>query len=499
MSETHDRHVRSGFFVDGAWVGARAERTRVVENPHDGSALAEVPEGDRDDARAAIAAARRAFDAGPWPHTTGPERAVLLRRLGTAVRAHADELARLETLDTGKTLEESRWDMADVASVFDYYAGLADDCLGDELIASPRPDSVSAVQRAPAGACGLILPWNYPLLQASWKLAPALAAGCTVVVKPSELTPLTTLRLTELAAACGLPNGVFNTVLGPGPTVGAELAESEQLDLVSFTGGVATGQAIMRAAAGNLKRVALELGGKNPHIVFADADLETAVDHILNGCFFHAGQVCSAGTRLLVEDAAHDGLVEALTARIARIVVGNGLDPETQMGPLISAAHRERVEGHLRHALAQGATLVTGGGRPASPALARGYYLEPTLLAGVTTAMDIARTEVFGPVVTVERFSDEAEAVRLANDTTYGLAAGVRSGDPARLERVARALRFGTVWLNDYNVYFAQAPWGGFKRSGIGRELGQAGLDEYTELRHVYRSTAPKPLGWFGR
>lgn len=498
MNETSDLHVPSGFFVDGGWTAPRSERTRTIENPHDGSALAEVSEGDRDDARAAIAAARRAFDDGPWPHTAGPERAALLRAIAAAVREHAEELARLETLDTGKTLEESRWDMADVASVFDYYAELAEE-LGDEPVVSPRPDSVSRLQRAPAGACGLILPWNYPLLQASWKLAPALAAGCTVVVKPSELTPLTTLRLTELAAACGLPNGVFNTVLGPGPTVGAELAESELLDLVSFTGGVATGQAIMRAAAGNLKRVALELGGKNPHIVFADADPDTAVDHILNGCFFHAGQVCSAGTRLLVEDAAHDGLVEALAARIGRIVVGNGLDPETQMGPLISAAHRERVEAHLHNALSQGATLVTGGGRPAVTALARGYYLEPTLLAGVTTAMDIARTEVFGPVVTVERFSDEAEAVRLANDTTYGLAAGVRSGDPERLERVARALRFGTVWLNDYNVYFAQAPWGGFKRSGIGRELGRAGLDEYTELRHVYRSTAPKPLGWFGR
>ncbi len=490
--------VTRRMMIDGVWVHAASGATRAVVNPFDGAEVARVAEGDRTDARAAIAAARRAFDAGPWRDTSWAERADLVEALAETVASNREELALLETLDTGKTVEESRWDMDDVAAVLHYYATLARD-EAPEALEAPAEHGRSVLVREPVGVCGLILPWNYPLLQASWKLAPALAAGCTVVVKPSELTPLTTLRLTELAAACGLPNGVFNTVLGPGPTVGAELAESEQLDLVSFTGGVATGQAIMRAAAGNLKRVALELGGKNPHIVFADADLETAVDHILNGCFFHAGQVCSAGTRLLVEDAAHDGLVEALTARIARIVVGNGLDPETQMGPLISAAHRERVEGHLRHALAQGATLVTGGGRPASPALARGYYLEPTLLAGVTTAMDIARTEVFGPVVTVERFSDEAEAVRLANDTTYGLAAGVRSGDPARLERVARALRFGTVWLNDYNVYFAQAPWGGFKRSGIGRELGQAGLDEYTELRHVYRSTAPKPLGWFGR
>ena len=487
----------SRLYIDGAWFDAASGETRSIINPFDGSEIARVAEGDQADARAAIISARRAFDNGPWSQTTGAERADLLVALADAIAANREELARLETTDTGKTTEESRWDMDDVAAVFNYYAGLARE-EAPEVLEAPDPNGKSIAVREPVGVCGLILPWNYPLLQASWKLAPALAAGCTVVMKPSELTPLTTLRLTELCEEVGFPNGVMNTVLGPGATVGAELAENHGVDLLSFTGGSQTGRTIMRAAAGNLKRVALELGGKNPHIIFADADLDVAVDYALNAVFFHAGQICSAGAKLLVESPIHDAFVIALSARMKAINVGNGADPDTRMGPLISAAHRQKVEDHVALALSEGATLAVGGARPDDPALANGFFYLPTLLTGCTPEMTISREEVFGPVIGVERFDSEAEAIARANDTVYGLSAGFWTTDEARIERVSRALRFGTVWANDFNVYFPAAPWGGYKQSGIGRELGRAGLDEYTELKHIYRNHTPKAFGWFG-
>jgi betaine-aldehyde dehydrogenase len=368
----------------------------------------------------------------------------------------------------------------------------------DESLSSPNSGTSSRLAREPVGVCAQICPWNYPLLQASWKVAPALAAGCTIVLKPSELTPLTTLRLTDLAIEAGVPDGVLNTVLGPGATVGAELAESPAVDLVSFTGGVATGKTIMRAASGNVKRIALELGGKNPHIVFADADFDVAVDYALNGVFFHAGQICSAGARLMVEDAICDRFVEALAARIGQIRLGNGLDEVTQMGPLISAEHRAKVDRYVAEAQRSRARLVAGGNVPREGPLARGFFYEPTLFSDCDGDMAIVREEVFGPVITVERFRTEDEVVARANDTVYGLAAGFWTQDESRIARVAKALRFGTVWVNDFNVYFAAAPWGGYKQSGLGRELGRAGLDEYTELKHVYRNHDTKALGWFG-
>jgi len=483
--------------IGGAWVPAASGATRQVVNPFDRAVIAEVAEGDRDDARAAIAAARQAFDHGDWPRTAGQERGALLARLAEQVERHREELARLETLDTGKTLTESLWDMDDIAGLFRYYGQLATEIEG-EPIESPAPDSTSVLLREPVGVCGQICPWNYPLLQASWKLAPALAAGCTVVLKPSEITPLTTLRLSELTAEIGLPRGVLNTVLGPGPSVGAELAESGDVDLISFTGGVETGKTILRAASGNVKRVALELGGKNPHIIFDDADLELAVDHALNGVFFHAGQICSAGARVMVQAAVHDRFVEALRERMARIRLGNGLDDGTQMGPLISAEHRAKVERYVEIARNEGARLVLGGACPADPALQQGFFLEPTLFLDCDAGMRVVQEELFGPVITVERFDTEDQAVASANDTPYGLSAGFWTRDEARIGRVAGALRFGTVWVNDFNVYFAQAPWGGYKQSGIGRELGRAGLDEYLEIKHLYRNERPARLGWFG-
>jgi len=483
--------------VDGRWTRAHSATTRDIINPFDQSVIATVSEGDREDARDAINAARRAFDQGPWPKTTGPERGRKLLRLADLIERDAEELARLETLNTGKTLEESRWDMADIAGIFRYYAGLADKD-GGEVIASPVPDSTSIVMREPVGVCGQISPWNYPLLQAAWKLAPALAAGCTVVMKPSEITPLTTIKVTELCQEAGFPEGVVNLVLGPGATVGAELAENPAVDLISFTGGIETGKTIMRAAAANVKKVALELGGKNPNIIFDDADFDTALDYILNGVFFHAGQICSAGARVLLQDGIHDRMVEALADRMSKIRLGGGMTDGTQMGPLISAAHRDKVESYIRIARKEGARLLLGGKRPADPALANGFFVEPTLFTACASDMRIVQEEVFGPVITIERFSTEDEALVRANSTIYGLSAGFWTRDPDRIRRMSSGLRFGTVWVNDFNVYFTQAPWGGYKQSGLGRELGRQGLEEYTEVKHVFQNHNARPINWFG-
>ena len=484
-------------YIGGAWTPARSSATRDIINPFDQSVVATVPEGGREDSRAAIAAARQAFDHGPWPRTTGPERGRVLERLAGLIERDAEELARLETLDTGKTLEESRWDMADIAGIFRYFAGLADKD-GGEVIASPVPDSTSMVVREPVGVCGQISPWNYPLLQAAWKLAPALAAGCTVVVKPSEITPLTTIKVTELCIEAGIPEGVVNLVLGPGATVGAELAENTDVDLISFTGGIETGKTIMRAASVNVKKVALELGGKNPNIVFDDADFETALDYLLNGVFFHAGQICSAGARVMLQSGIHDRMLEALRERMSRIRLGNGFDEGTQMGPLISAAHRDKVESYIRIGRDEGARLLLGGKRPDDPALSSGFFVEPTLFADCTNDMRIVQEEVFGPVITVERFDSEEEALTRANSTIYGLSAGFWTRDPDRIRRMSAGLRFGTVWVNDFNVYFTQAPWGGYKQSGLGRELGRPGLEEYTETKHIFQNHNARPVNWFG-
>jgi betaine-aldehyde dehydrogenase len=484
-------------YIGGRWVAAQSGLTRKIINPSNQEVIAEVAEGDRADAIAAITAARKAFDSGTWSEQSGAARGALLYRLAELIERERETLAELESLDTGKTLEESRWDMDDIAGIFRYYAGLADKDSG-EVIDSPLPDSSSQLVREPIGVCGQISPWNYPLLQASWKLAPALAAGCTVVMKPSEITPLTTLKVTELAIEAGFPDGVINTVLGPGISVGAELSESPEVDLISFTGSMQTGKTIMRAASGNVKKVALELGGKNPNIIFADADLDTALDYVLNGVFFHAGQICSAGCRLMVEASIHDSFIDKLKQRMSKIRVGDGFAEGTQMGPLISAEHLAKVEDYVAIATAEGAHLELGGSRPVDPSLKDGFYYLPTLFTGCTNDMRIVQEEVFGPVISVEIFDSEEDVVLRANSTIYGLAAGFWTSDQGRAHRLAKQLRFGTVWVNDFNVYFTQAPWGGYKQSGLGRELGRMGLEEYTEAKHVFQNFNPQPLNWFG-
>ncbi|CDR15383.1 aldehyde dehydrogenase family protein [Streptomyces iranensis] len=483
-------------FIGGQWTGSIDERTREIRCPADGSLVAVVDEGGGKDAAEAIAAARQAFDQGPWPRTPVGARGDLLLRVAGLVERDKAALARAESLDTGKRLAESDVDIDGVVACFRYYGQLVR-TEADRVVDTGSEHSVSRVVYEPVGVCSLITPWNYPLLQTAWKVAPALAAGNTFVLKPSELTPSTAIALMRLLAEAGLPDGVANLVLGPGAEAGAPLTDNPDVDMVSFTGGLRTGRRIMAAAAGTVKRTSLELGGKNPNVVFADADFDTAVDYALTAVFLHSGQVCSAGARLLVEDPVHDAFVEEVVRRARGIRLGGPFDERAQTGPLISAAHRAKVEAYVAAGLAEGARLRCGGTRPDDPALADGYYFLPTVLDRCHSGMSVLADESFGPVLTVERFAGEDEAVRLANDTVYGLAGAVWSGDEGRAERVASRLRLGTVWINDYHPCLPQAEWGGFKQSGTGRELGPSGLAEYREAKHIWRNTRPRPQGWF--
>jgi len=483
-------------YVDGSWVSALAGGRRTITCPADGQVVAEVDEAGPDDTTAAIAAAHRAFHEGPWPGTPARERGDLLLRTADLLERDTEAVAEAESLDTGKRLVESRYDVADVVSVFRHYGRIAAEDSG-RVVDTGNADVVSRIVHEPVGVCGLIAPWNYPLLQASWKVAPCLAAGNTFVLKPSELTPHTSIHLMRLLEEAGLPQGVGNLVLGAGPEAGAPLAEDPRVDLVSFTGGLQTGRHLMAAAAGTVKKVALELGGKNPNIVFADADLEVALDYALTAVFLHSGQVCSAGARLLVEESIHDEFVDRLVDRARTIRLGGPRDEKAETGPLVSAAHRDKVAAYVAAGIAEGATLRCGGAAPDDPELANGFYYLPTVLDGCTSDMSVTRDESFGPVLTVETFGSEDEAVAVANDSIYGLAGAVWTQDAGKAQRVAGRLRMGTVWINDYHPYVPQAEWGGYKQSGIGRELGNAGLEEYRETKHVWHNIRPTEQRWF--
>ena len=487
-------------FIDGEWVAATSGETREITCPADGSHVVTVAEAGAEDAKLAIVAARKAFN-GDWPNTPATERGAILSKLADLLTRDKDKVARMESQDTGKRFVESQIDMDDIIGVFRHFAALANQQAG-HVVDTGMPDVSSRVVTEPVGVCSLITPWNYPLLQTAWKIAPAIAAGNTFVLKPAELTPQSAIWLMEALTEAGLPKGVANLVTGPGSTAGAEMTTNPDVDLVSFTGGLETGRVIMAAAAPTVKRVALELGGKNPNVIFADADLDAAIDNALTAIFLDSGQVCSAGARLIVEDSIHDQVVNELVRRAEKIRLGGPFDDNAETGPLISEEHLAKVDAYVQDAIADGATLLTGGKRGEGE-LAKGSYYLPTILDHCDASMRCVHDESFGPVLTVETFTgqdaDGAEdaAVSIANDTIYGLAGAVWTQNAGRAERVARRLRHGTVWINDYHPYVPQAEWGGMKQSGIGRELGSAGLAEYQETKHIWHNTRPAPADWF--
>lgn len=482
-------------FINGEWVDAQSKKTRSIVNPANGNIIAEAAEGDVEDAQMAIEVARHAFDSGIWSDLSAAERASYLFKIADKLEEHADEISKLETEDNGKPLRETEFDVGDAVACFRYYAGLATKPDGQTYhVADPMQ---AMVVREPVGVCGLIVPWNYPLLMGVWKIAPALAAGNTIVFKPSEVTPVTSIKLFEIIQEVGIPAGVANMVMGPGPTVGNEIAESHKVDKVSFTGGTATGRSIMKAATGNIKKISLELGGKSPNIVFADADFETAVDYALFGIFSNAGQVCSAGSRLLLEESIHDKFIERLVERAKKIRVGPGDDPNTEMGSLVSQQHMEKVLSYIEIGKQEGAKLVCGGNRITENGLDNGYFVEPTIFIDTTPDMRLVQEEIFGPVLVVQKFKDEAEAIQLANNTDYGLAAGVFTQDGAKALRVIKKIRAGITWINTYHPTYNEAPWGGYKQSGIGRGLGTFGFEEFTEVKQININLQVEPSGWF--
>jgi betaine-aldehyde dehydrogenase len=482
-------------FIDGQFVSAKNKATREIKDPGNGEIIAVVPESSREDVAHAILAARRAFDSGPWRKTTAQDRGKILFKIGDLIRANSKMLAELESRNNGKPLAEAEFDVADAANCFEFYGGLATKIHGETM--SVPANSLSIVVREPLGVCGQIIPWNFPLLMAAWKLAPALAAGNTVILKPSELTPLTALELAKLIQTLELPEGVVNIVTGPGAGAGEELSHSLLVDKIAFTGGTDTGRKIAISATSNLKKTTLELGGKNPNIVFADSDFDSAVDGALFAAFANQGEVCSAGSRLLVERSIHQKLVAAMLKKIPNIKLGHGLEPGVKMGPLVSREHLEKVESYIKIGVDEGAKLICGGKRPAGAEFKNGHFMEPTIFDFVKPEMRIAKEEIFGPVLAVIPFDSEEEAIRIANDSVYGLAAAVWTQNITKGIRVIKELRAGITWINHYHPTYNEMPWGGYKQSGTGRELGLYGIEAYLETKQININLDEAPIGWY--
>ncbi|HEX2220205.1 MAG TPA: aldehyde dehydrogenase family protein [Gemmatimonadales bacterium] len=483
--------ARYQMYIDGKFVDAADGGAFDVHDPSTEDVVATCPAGGAADVERAAQAARRAFYEG-WRTVSAQERGRILFRLAERIRARRDELAKLETINSGKPIVESEFDMDDAATCFEYYGGLATKIHGEVL---PVPaEAVAMAMREPVGVAGQIIPWNYPLLMAAWKIAPALAAGCTVVLKPAEQTPLSILELAKDFEAVGLPPGVVNIVTGDGPGAGAPLVTHPAVRKIAFTGSAEVGKTIMRSAADQLKRVSLELGGKSPNIFFSDADFENAVDGALFGTFINQGEVCSAGSRVLVQRDIYRKFVDAAAAKAKTIRLGPGVDRETKMGPLVSAEQRDRVAGYLEVGRRE-AKVAAGGGRPKQ--FEKGWFVEPTIFYDVDNGARIAQEEIFGPVMSVIPFDDEEDAIRIANESPYGLAAAVWTRDIFKAFRVVKALEAGIVWVNHMQPTFVEAPWGGYKMSGFGRELGHWGVEEYLETKQVFINLDEKPIGWY--
>jgi len=479
--------------INGQWREARSGKTYDVMNPATDEVIAKVPDAGPADVDAAVAAARRAFDGG-WRDVSGQERGRILFRLAEAVRRELPRLAELETRNSGKPIVESEFDLNDVATCFEYYGGLATKLHGEVL--NVPDNAVSMAIKEPLGVAGQIIPWNYPLLMAAWKLAPALCAGCAMVIKPAEQTPLTLLELARLFESCGVPQGVVNVVTGFGESAGAPLVSHKDVDKIAFTGSMEVGKLILRGAADTLKKVSLELGGKSPNIFFADADFEAAVDGALFGVFINQGEVCSAGSRVLVERPIYKKMLDAMVEKAKRIKLGDGLDRATKMGPVVSKEQLERVSRYQQIGRTE-AKIALGGGRAKVEGLERGYFVEPTIFYDVENSATIAREEIFGPVMAVIPFDSEQDALRIANDTPYGLAAAVWSRDIFKCFRVVKRLQAGIVWVNHMQPTYVEAPWGGYKMSGIGRELGPWGAEEYLQIKQVHINLNEAPIGWY--
>lgn len=488
---------RDQLYIDGQWVRPKLGGTFDTLDPSDESVIAQVAAATSEDIDLAVNAARRAFDEGTWPQMTGAERATILRAIANGIRERQQELVELEVRDNGKPLPEALWDIGDTAGCFDFYAGLAEDLDGrrEQNISLADERFSSIARKEPVGVAGAIIPWNFPMLMAAWKVAPALAAGCCMVLKPSELTPLTALELADIAHQAGLPAGVLNVVTGLGPDAGAPLSEHPGIDKLAFTGSVPTGTRIMQAAARDIKNISLELGGKSPFIIFDDSDIEAAVEWIMFGIFWNQGEVCSATSRVLVQRDLYEPLLKRLVEQTQRLSIGNGMHDGVLLGPLVNRGQYDKVLAAIARGKEEGATLLTGGTRPAH--CEKGYFLTPAIFADVPEDSWIWNEEIFGPVVCVRPFDDEAQALRSANDSRFGLAAAVMSRDLVRAERVARRLRAGIVWINCSQPTFTEAPWGGYKQSGIGRELGEWGLNNYLETKQITRYDSEQPWGWY--